>query len=129
MRPWLRWLPALAWCAAIYWFSASPVFVASSTREVFGLFNILVRKSAHFAAFGTLALLFYWALVQYRYRWIGAWMLATLYAASDEWHQSFVPGRGAGVDDVLLDSLGALVMLVVLGLWLRWRQGKMKPEG
>ena len=40
-------------------------------------------------------------------------LIATAYAATDEVHQVFVPGRSAEFTDVLLDSLGALV-----GIWL-----------
>ena len=36
-----------------------------------------------------------------------AWFLAILFASSDEFHQSFVPGRGAGLTDVGIDALGA----------------------
>jgi VanZ family protein len=41
--------------------------------------------------------------------------LVALYAASDEFHQSFVPSREASVRDVLLDSLGGALGLV--GVW------------
>ena len=40
-------------------------------------------------------------------------LIATAYAATDELHQVFVPGRSAEFTDVLLDSLGALA-----GIWL-----------
>ena len=36
-----------------------------------------------------------------------ALILATLYGASDEWHQAFVPSRTASVVDVMIDSCGA----------------------
>ena len=45
-----------------------------------------------------------------------ALLAAALYAASDEIHQSFVPGRGPAVTDVLLDSAGALCG--ILFIWL-----------
>ena len=38
-----------------------------------------------------------------------AWTIATAYAATDEWHQSFVPGRSADVNDWYADAVGALV--------------------
>ena len=44
------------------------------------------------------------------YRMIGLSLLVcVLYAISDEVHQLFVPGRGAQVKDVLIDSAGAIV--------------------
>ena len=42
-----------------------------------------------------------------------AWLLAIIYALTDEFHQSFVPGRHASLIDVaLFDNLGALISLL-----------------
>ena len=38
----------------------------------------------------------------------GAWVIAVAYAASDEWHQSFVPGRSPDAADWFADAVGAL---------------------
>lgn len=46
---------------------------------------------------------------------LAAWVIATLYGVSDEYHQSFVPGRSPDVNDVAADSLGAA--LAVVALW------------
>lgn len=43
------------------------------------------------------------------------WVITTAYAATDEMHQLFVPGRSGQVSDVLLDSAGAMAGLAVLG--------------
>jgi hypothetical protein len=40
-------------------------------------------------------------------------LLACAYAALDEWHQSFVPGRFAGVGDFLLDCVGVVGLLLI----------------
>jgi len=54
-------------------------------------------------------------------RWL-AWLLAILYAATDEIHQSYVPGRYPSVWDVLIfDNLGALI-----SLWIANRTIKQK---
>ena len=37
-----------------------------------------------------------------------AWAIAVAYAATDEWHQSFVPGRTADVGDWFADAAGAM---------------------
>jgi len=39
-----------------------------------------------------------------------------VYAATDEFHQLFVPGRSGQVKDVLLDSCGAAVGVLILML-------------
>ena len=46
---------------------------------------------------------------------VGAWLVATIYGVTDEWHQSFVPGRMSDVRDLLADGVGA-----ALGLGLVW---------
>lgn len=83
----------------------------------FGMLDTLVKKGGHFIGFGLLALT-YWR----GFRWQGrqalvAWLLAVLYAVSDELHQAWVPGRHPSVLDVVLfDSTGA-----ALAIWSAWR--------
>lgn len=48
-----------------------------------------------------------------------AWTLATLYAVSDELHQSFVPSRQAQWTDVLIDATGAALGLALARAWAR----------
>lgn len=70
--------------------------------------------------YGMLAV-FYWRAFGYRSdkRWL-AWLFAVMYAVTDEFHQSFVPGRNASIWDVMIfDNFGAL-----LGLLLWRNQGK-----
>jgi VanZ family protein len=43
--------------------------------------------------------------------WLLAMLIATLYACSDEWHQTFVPGREGTVHEVVIDSVG------IVGAW------------
>ncbi len=47
---------------------------------------------------------------------VSAWAIATFYGATDEYHQSFVPGRSSDLADVLADALGAAA--AVAGAWL-----------
>jgi hypothetical protein len=63
------------------------------------------------------------------------WMsfgFAVAFAASDEWHQTFVPGRGGRVSDVLIDTCGALVATLYLTLGsrlvMRFRAGRSHPR-
>jgi VanZ family protein len=42
-------------------------------------------------------------------------------ASADEYHQSFLPSRTGRSQDVLLDTAGAALFLLLLQLWLRFR--------
>ena len=47
----------------------------------------------------------------------GAFAMASAYAATDEWHQSFVPGRSADLHDWYADAIGALLGAVACWAW------------
>lgn len=61
-------------------------------------------KLAHMLTYAILA----WLLRKSGPSPLGATALAILYGLSDEWHQSFVPGRFCDATDLLADSAGAL---------------------
>ena len=93
----------------------------------------VIRKCGHVTEYALLALLLYRAVRRTLERspanWCrrsAAWALglAFLYAASDEWHQSFVPSRGSSFHDVLIDTAGAALGLVLLHGWHLWRQAR-----
>ena len=49
---------------------------------------------------------------------LAAWSMAVCYAATDEFHQWFVPGRSCEVRDVCVDGTGALIgCLAAAGIW------------
>ena len=52
---------------------------------------------------------------------ITAWLAGTLYAMTDEIHQSFVPGRSCELRDMGIDSCGVLagVLVVSLVIWFK----------
>lgn len=80
-----------------------------------------VRKSAHFCEYALLGMLtwgsFRWVCAAFgekgRKIELYAWVWCICYAATDEFHQLFVPGRYGIVRDVILDSLGALTGITV----------------
>jgi VanZ family protein len=83
----------------------------------------LEEVGGHLAAYGLLAALVWWALrgMGTRYPATGALLLAVLYGASDELHQSFVPGRTMTINDLLVDLIGASLTMVVLS-WFHARR-------
>lgn len=83
----------------------------------------MVRKFGHVSEYAILALLVLRALDSSRgERRAGGWTIAicAAYAATDEFHQSFVVSRTAAGSDVLLDTVGAGIG-VGLAVWLRCR--------
>ncbi|OIK13167.1 hypothetical protein BIV60_14555 [Bacillus sp. MUM 116] len=92
--------------------------MADVGRGLIDELNFLIRKASHLSAFGILAFLLYKVMGSYRF----AWLVAFLYAMTDEWHQSFMPGRMASVKDVLIDGSGALIFLFLTYLVRRKRK-------
>ena len=65
-------------------------------------------KGAHMLGYALLALSFWFTWGFDRRRWVLALVLAVLYALTDEFHQSFVPGRHPSlVDALVIDGAGA----------------------
>jgi VanZ family protein len=53
-------------------------------------------------------------------------LLALVYAASDEWHQSFVTGRVASLQDIAVDALG--IMTAIAALYIYWWIAPVESE-
>ena len=92
----------------------------------------LVRKTAHGLEYALLGILLMNAGLGMKNRkkaWVaaGSFCIASLYAASDEFHQLFVPGRAGMVSDWLIDSGGAafgIIMVLLTGLIITAAGGK-----
>ena len=99
-----RWLPVLAWAALIFAFSSIP-----SLNSGLGTWDFVLRKAAHMTEYAILAVLLWRATGS------AAWALAlaVAYAASDEFHQTFVRGRHGSPVDVAIDTVGMLIGLAV----------------
>ena len=103
------WLPVVLWAALIFTLSSIP-----SLSTGLGGWDTVLRKGAHFTEYAILGALLLRALG----REVLAVTTGALYAASDELHQHFVPGRHASPFDVLLDTAGvALGVYVLHRLW------------
>ena len=112
---WRFWLPAIAVMAVIFVLSSQSGLRVSEDPDVDRPF----RVTGHLLAFATLAACLLLAFSRGRRpRARDAFMaygLTLLFALSDEWHQTFVPGRSGRLDDVVTDAIGAL-----LGLGVAW---------
>jgi len=98
------WLPILAWAALIFAFSAVP-----DLGTGLGGWDLALRKLAHVTEYAVLGAL----LVRATGRGWLAFALGTLYAASDEIHQTFVPGRMGSPVDVAIDAIGVACGVVL----------------
>ena len=79
--------------------------------------QFITRKSAHFIGYmilGILAsgLILYYGNINKKY--LLAFLICVIYAISDEIHQLFVPGRSGQVRDVLIDSAGSLLGIILV---------------
>lgn len=147
MKKYLAWLPALCIAAAIFFFSAQPADVSTEvsdgvTRlllavamklnlmqatperlyELCVLLSTPVRKCAHITEFSVLHVSILFGLRQWGFsgkKWLRAALMATVfYACTDEFHQIFVPGRAGMIQDVMIDSIGAVIITILL--WYRF---------
>jgi hypothetical protein len=91
------WLPVLAWAAAIFALSSIP-----DLGTGLGGWDLALRKLAHAAEYAVLGAL----LVRATGRGGLALVVGTLYAVSDELHQTLVAGRTGSPVDVAIDALG-----------------------
>lgn len=76
-----------------------------------------LRKATHFTIYFILAFVIYLVIYTIVRRkgasFILAWLIATVFAIFDEYHQTFVDGRGGQLSDVVLDSMGALTAAIL----------------
>jgi VanZ family protein len=105
--------------AVIFFFSAQP-----DLNSGLGLFDTIGRKLIHFAQYALLALVWWRALrtrFEDRRAALAAFVVTALYAATDEYHQSFVEGRNGSPLDWLIDCAGAAAS----SLWLARRPARL----
>jgi VanZ family protein len=116
----VRWLLVVCWMGLIFALSATPS-LASPFEPIY---DFILRKLAHVTVYAVLTFLVHGALRQHMVRpthtWLLALLIATLYACSDEWHQTFVPGREGTGRDVVIDSVG------ILGAWALSSRTRLK---
>ena len=89
-----------------------------------------IRKNAHFFIYLVLGVLVKVALMNSGIRGFKAIGIGVVvcvgYAFSDEFHQSFVPGRGAQLSDVVIDSCGAGIGMVLQILFFKFLSKREK---
>jgi len=108
------WLPPVLWAGLIFKFSSG---VVPSASQIFWQ-DFAVKKVGHFFLFGVLAILIYRGLIgqgmSRKKSAIWAVSLAFFYGATDEYHQMFTQGREARFRDVMIDGVGAGVVIYLI---------------
>jgi len=106
------WAPPLVLMAVIFFFSAQP-----NLNSGLGWIDHVGRKVVHASEYALLCFLWWRALRTVLDRstaLAAAWVVATIYAATDEYHQGFVAGRHSTWVDVAIDSMGAAVCALLI---------------
>ena len=105
-------LPAIFYAALIFYLSS----LFSSAIPNLGIsFGDLIIHFFEYSAFGyflALAIMQSSSKINWK-RVLAVFFIGSLYAASDEYHQSFVDGRFSEVSDFLADSAGVILGLIV----------------
>lgn len=112
-----RWLPLLSWMTIIFLVSHQP----AQELPAFGVWDMLVKKGGHFMAYAILAILSRRVAAGNQYASEWAMGITAVYAISDEFHQTFIPGRTGTPVDVIIDCLGGLTGLAVWVWCRRWQ--------
>ena len=128
------WMPVLIWLALIY-VGSTDLMSAEHTSRFLGPFlrwlkpditadaiakvQLFVRKVAHLTEYAILAALLWRAVysgtnlkIKISTLFVTVWLVSTLIAVSDEFHQSLVTSRTASIGDVRIDMIGAIFGLI-----------------
>src|SRR6266480_2825732 len=149
------WMPVLIWLALIY-VGSTDLMSAEHTSRFLGPFlrwlkpditadaiakvQLFVRKVAHLTEYAILAALLWRAVysgtnlkIKISTLFVTVWLVSTLIAVSDEFHQSFVTSRTGSIGDVRIDMIGAIFGLIfcrscTLRAFGRWQNGDRKMD-
>jgi len=141
------WLPVVIWLMMIF-IGSTDLMSAEHTSRIIGPIlrwlhpgisparieqvQFVVRKMAHVSEYAVLSLFIFRALVNTtrRARFAGAASITLLtsgaFAASDEFHQSFVPSRTSSMRDVMIDITGAIIGMTIYWSFVRRRKMPIK---
>ncbi len=137
------WMPAIVWMAIIFLGSTDMLSAEHTSRFLIPFLRwfdpqislaaldqiqFAIRKLGHLTEYAILAMLL-WRALRGGIRWqmkmsilfLVAVLASAIFAASDEFHQSFVPSRTGSPNDVMIDICGALAGLAICWMFARRR--------
>jgi VanZ family protein len=129
-----NWLPVCIWLGVIFLGSSDLMSVEHTSRfivpflrwlkpdispETLASIHFIVRKCAHLGEYAVLALLLLRAAILTNLKrslailYVSVWVACLFVATTDEFHQTFVASRGASATDIMIDSGGAILGLLI----------------
>lgn len=126
IRPALACLLLAAYCALIF-------FLSSQSKLPMPMLFSGEDKLIHALAYALMGLLAWMTFSREQRPLVIVFLVSvvfcSLYGLSDEWHQSFVPGRDASLGDWLADTTGAVLMATVMFRLSRRQQSAQERSG
>jgi VanZ family protein len=137
-----KWVPVIAWMLLIFAGSTDVLSAEHTSRflvpflrwldpqitfATIAAIHFTLRKIGHFTEYAILAVLMWRALrgtftaLSKGTITMATFFVTAAFAASDEFHQSFVPTRTASAHDVMIDCLGALTAVLLCAIFSRPR--------
>lgn len=103
--------------------------IDSESREnIINTLQLPIRKAAHMTEYAVLTVLIYIALavdgLNHKWRLCFSLAAAFIFACSDELHQLFVPGRCGAFTDVLIDTAGAAIAVLLTAVVVSFRKSR-----
>ena len=143
MKSFLKyWLPVLIWLCVIFVGSTDVLSAEQTSRfvepflrwlkpdissETLAQIHFFARKLGHIFEYALLAIFLWRALrsganlqVKISILVIVVWFVCAIFAATDEFHQSFIPSRTASPNDVVIDIFGVVIGLTIC-MWFALR--------
>jgi VanZ family protein len=140
MRRFLKnWLPVLVWVGVIFLGSTDPMSAEHTSRfivpllrwlkpnisaETLASIHFILRKCAHVGEYAVLGLLLLRAatlMTNFRRSipilYVSVLGVCLFVATTDEFHQTFVASRGASVRDIMIDSGGVILGLLIASIF------------
>ncbi|PIP56221.1 hypothetical protein COX05_04210 [candidate division WWE3 bacterium CG22_combo_CG10-13_8_21_14_all_39_12] len=106
----IRFVPAVIWMSIIFYVSSIPNLELNGELSAY---DLVLRKIAHMVEYAILVVLFWWGLEKplTKRAQLEIFLMAFIYALSDEFHQNYVPTRDGKLTDVLIDTVGIITAI------------------
>jgi VanZ family protein len=145
-----KWVPVIAWMLLIFAGSTDMLSAEHTSRflvpflrwlnphisfATIATINVVLRKIGHFTEYAVLAALL-WRALRGTFTAIGkgtvaagVFLITAAFAASDEFHQSFVSTRTATVHDMMIDCTGAFAAVLLCWMFARAKAQQESRSG